>query len=91
MQENTDGSKDESEGNQDSAMPPAEVIKKEFPGPGFRTVESTLETTKDLGMTEIVILGYDKDGDFVLKTSSMQRKDTLWLLQVAIKTTMEDQ
>ena len=72
-------------------MPPAEVIKKEFPGPGFRTVESTLETSKELGMTEIVILGYDKDGDFVLKTSSMQRKDTLWLLQVGIQNTMIDQ
>ena len=70
-------------------MPPTEVIKKEFPGPGFRTVESTLETSKELGMTEIVILGYDKDGDFVLKTSSMQRKDTLWLLYVAIQNTME--
>ena len=70
-------------------MPPAEVIKKEFPGPGFRTVESTLETSKELGMTEIVILGYDKDGDFVLKTSSMQRKDTLWLLQLGINYTME--
>jgi len=89
LQENTDGSKDESEGNQDSAMPPAEVIKKEFPGPGYRTVESTLETTKDLGMTEIVVLGYDKDGDFVLRTSSMQRKDTLWLLHVAIQNIME--
>jgi len=70
-------------------MPPAEVIKKEFPGPGYRTVESTLETTKDLGMTEIVVLGYDKDGDFVLRTSSMQRKDTLWLLHVAIQNIME--
>ena len=72
-------------------MPPAEVIKKEFPGPGFRTAESTLETTKDLGMTEILILGYNKDGDFVLKTSSMQRKDTLWLLQVAIQNIIIDQ
>ena len=70
-------------------MPPAEVIKKEFPGPGFRTVESTLETSKELGMTEILILGYDKDGDFVLKSSSMRRKDTLWLLHVGIKHAME--
>jgi len=72
-------------------MPPTEVIKTEFPGPGFRTVESTLETSKDLGMTEIVVLGFDRHGDFVLKTSSMQRKDTLWLLQVAIQNTMKDQ
>jgi len=72
-------------------MPPTEVIKTEFPGPGFRTVESTLETSKDLGMTEIVVVGFDKNGDFVLKTSSMQRKDTLWLLQVAIQNTMRDQ
>jgi len=72
-------------------MPPAEVIKKEFPGPGFRTVESTLETSKELGMTEIVVIGFDRDGDFVLKTSSMQRKDALWLLHVAIQNTMRDQ
>ena len=70
-------------------MPPSEVIKKEFPGPGYRTVESTLETSKTLGMTDIVVLGYDRDGDFVLKSSSMQLKDTLWLLHVAIKHTME--
>jgi len=91
LQEGSNESKGESEGNQDSAMPPAEVIKTEFPGPGYRTVESTLETSKELGMTEIVVLGYDQNGDFVLKMSSMQRKDTLWLLHVAILNTMRDQ
>ena len=99
LQEGSNESKSESERNRRSRflhkeinnMPPAEVIKTQFPGPGFRTVESTLETSKELDMTEIIVLGYDQDGDFVLKTSSMERKDILWLLHIAILNIMRDQ
>lgn len=47
------------------------------------TVDQALESAKQLGMTDVLILGYDSGGELCVRSSKMERKDALWLLEEA--------
>lgn len=34
-------------------------------------------------LTDVIVVGYDKDGKLVIRTSNMTRKDALWILMHA--------
>jgi hypothetical protein len=36
---------------------------------------------------DVIVLGYDKDGELILRSSRMTNKDALWLLMVAVDQT----
>lgn len=53
------------------------------------TVAQALGSAEDAGLTECVVIGYDEDGDMVIRSSGMARKDALWLLEQAKLHTLE--
>lgn len=34
-------------------------------------------------MADVLVIGYDRDGDLVIRSSRMDRKDALWLCEMA--------
>jgi hypothetical protein len=53
------------------------------------TVEQALNNSLSCNLKEVLIIGYDNDDDLFVRSSKMNRKDALWLLQSAIFYTME--
>lgn len=55
--------------------------------PGITTLDHDpsimLELAKKAELTEVVILGYDKDGKFFFSASKAAGPDVLWLLELA--------
>jgi len=49
------------------------------------TAEQAIESAKSLNLVDVMIIGYDQEGDFVLRSSRMDRKDALWLAELAKK------
>lgn len=47
------------------------------------TADQALDSAKSLNLVDVMIIGYDTDGDFVLRSSRMDRKDALWLSELA--------
>ena len=47
------------------------------------TVEQALESARSLDMADVLVIGYDRDGDLVIRSSRMDRKDALWLCEMA--------
>lgn len=47
------------------------------------TPEQALDSAKQLAPTDVLVIGYDADGDLLIRSSRMDRKDALWLLKVA--------
>lgn len=49
-------------------------------GPHDRmTTDEALEYAKRRGLKELIVVGYDQDGDFVVVSSHLSRSDALWL------------
>lgn len=44
---------------------------------------SERESTED-GWQGVMVLAYDRDGDLVVRSSHMSRKDALWMLMAAV-------
>lgn len=42
---------------------------------------SALEFAKNDDLNEVLIIGYDGDGDFMVRSSKMDRRDALWLVE----------
>jgi hypothetical protein len=43
---------------------------------------SALEFIDGVGLTDVLIVGYDGDGDLVIRSSRMDRKDALWMAEM---------
>ncbi len=54
------------------------------------SVTDALATSSRFNLNEVLVTGYDQDGCFVSISSSMKRKDVLWLLEQAKVILMED-
>lgn len=52
------------------------------------TVEQAINSAKELELTDVVIAGFDKDGDFCVRSSHMTRKDALWIAEYTKKHAM---
>lgn len=46
-------------------------------------VDEALDDVKALGLTEVFIVGTNSTGDIMTRSSRMDRKTALWLLEVA--------
>ena len=51
--------------------------------------EQALESAKSIDMKECLIVGYDTDGDLVVRSSRMDRKDAMWLCVMLHKYILE--
>lgn len=49
-----------------------------------------LQKVQREGLTEVVVMGYDKDGDLVIRSSKgMSRKDVLWYAKILEESAFE--
>jgi len=53
------------------------------------TVEEALQLTLREKPTEVLVLFFDAEDDFGLRSSIMSRKDALWLIELARQEIME--
>lgn len=51
--------------------------------------ERVLQKAIDAAVQEVVVIGYDKDGEFYFASSKADGGDVLWLLEQAKKRLME--
>jgi hypothetical protein len=47
------------------------------------TAEMALKSALDLELTDVLVIGYDKDGDLLIRSSRLLRSDALWLVEKA--------
>lgn len=45
------------------------------------TVEQALDSAKQADLEEVLIVGYNTDGELVVLSSRMNRRDALWLME----------
>lgn len=67
--------------NPESPTSPAEVV--ELGGHSNMTVQETIELVKRHNPKELLVLYYDEDDIFNLKSSHMGNRDALWLIEKA--------
>lgn len=53
----------------------------QMPASPYMTPEQALDSAKGLSLTDVLIVGYDTDGDLVIRSSRMGRADALWLAE----------
>lgn len=51
--------------------------------------ERVIDAAKEAELQDVVVIGYDKDGDFYFAANQADGKDVLWLLEVAKKKLLE--
>lgn len=51
-------------------------------------VDRVLEATADAGLESVTVVGWDKDGKFIMITSHAKCKDLLWDLNIGIREIM---
>lgn len=54
-----------------------------FPASDTMTPELALASAAALDLQDVLIIGYDKDGEFLIRSSRMSRMDGLWLAELA--------
>jgi hypothetical protein len=54
------------------------------------TVEEALKSCLRADLQEVMIMGYDADGDLIIASSAMSRKDALWLAEKARQSALGD-
>lgn len=54
-----------------------------FPATNTMNVGQALDHQRQDDLQEVLILGFDKNGEFVLRSSRMNKKDGLWLIELA--------
>lgn len=47
------------------------------------TVDEVLQLCRRAGLKEVLVIGFDENGDFFTQSSKMQKKDALWALEWA--------
>lgn len=55
----------------------------DFPPTTTMTPAQALAHAEAKGMTEVLIIGYDREGEFTTLSSRMTRADALWLIECA--------
>lgn len=46
------------------------------------TVEQAMASAQSKGLQDVLVVGYDPEGELVILSSRMQRKDALWLCEM---------
>lgn len=59
------------------------IVKWKMPVDANMTMRRFKRSVAEEDFTGAVIMGYDKDGDFIVRSSKMSRKDALWMLEQA--------
>lgn len=54
-----------------------------LPATTTMTVDLALKSAMDLELQDVIIIGWDKDGDFMLRSSRTSRQDANWLMDAA--------
>ena len=54
----------------------------QLPASTTMTVEQALASVVGETLTDVLIVGYDEDGDLYVRSSRMDRKDALWLAEM---------
>jgi hypothetical protein len=54
------------------------------------TPEQALASAAGLCLKDVLIIGYDSDGDFTVRSSRMSRMDALWLAKLAERWALGD-
>lgn len=52
-----------------------------FPPSDTMTVDQALDSAKARGLRDVLIVGYDADGELVFRSSRISRSDALWLAE----------
>jgi L-ascorbate metabolism protein UlaG (beta-lactamase superfamily) len=60
-----------------------------LPATTTMTPEQALDSAKRLEYKDVLIIGYDDDGELLIRSSRMSRSDALWLLESAKLRTMK--
>jgi len=47
------------------------------------TPEQALQSALNESLTDVLIIGYDNDGELVIRSSKMSRMDALWMTEKA--------
>ncbi len=60
-----------------------------FPASDTMTPELALASAAMLNLQDVLIIGYDQDGQFQIRSSRMTRMDGLWLAKMAERYALE--
>lgn len=52
---------------------------------------SALEMAENDDLQDVLVVGYDGDGDLVIRSSRMDRKDALWLAEMLRRYALDDE
>ena len=53
----------------------------QLPASNFMTAEQALDSAKGLDLTDVLVVGYNPDGELAIRSSRMSRADALWLTE----------
>lgn len=62
----------------------------QLPASSTMTVDQALESAKQLNLGDVLILGYNKDGEFCLRSSRLDRDLAFWLCHSGAAWIMEN-
>lgn len=54
-----------------------------FPAATTMTPQQALDSAKALEPMDVLVIGYDQNGELLVRSSRMDRKDALWLVEAA--------
>jgi len=60
-----------------------------FPATATFTPEQALDSARQLEPKDLIVIGYDSDDEFFVRSSRMDRKTALWLCELLKNYTME--
>jgi len=61
-----------------------------FPASTNLNVDQALASAAQLNMTDVLIIGYGEDGLLKIRSSKMDRKNALWLIESAKREVLSD-
>ncbi len=61
-----------------------------FPASDTMTPELALASAAMLNLQDVLIIGYDQDGQFQIRSSRMTRMDGLWLAKMAERYALDE-
>lgn len=61
-----------------------------LPASRTMTAEQAINSALGLDFSEVIIIGFDSEGDFLVRSSRMTNADALWLAELLKKYAMAD-
>jgi hypothetical protein len=61
-----------------------------LPASNTMTVDQALASASHVGFQDVIVIGYDEEGQFCSRSSHMDRKDALWLAHQLLKHALGD-